>query len=161
MIKYILFGLWICAVTLGSSYAMIAWQAQQESPNAEADKPQIKIEQVQTKRISVPVMANGNLKGYVLAQFVFHVDGDAMHSMTVKPDIYLVDEAFKVIYSGSAIDFRNPSKPDFAALGRTIKDNVNARFGGNFVQEVLVQELSYLPQDRLRGGSIDRTLRFA
>jgi hypothetical protein len=81
--------------------------------------------------------------------------------MTVKPDIYLVDEAFKVIYSGSAIDFRNPSKPDFAALGQTIKDNVNARFGGNFVQEVLVQELSYLPQERLRGGSLDRTWQFA
>jgi hypothetical protein len=152
VIKYLLFGIWICIVTLGSSFAMISWQAQQVTPTVEGDAAKTPIEQVQTKRISVPVITNGSLKGYVLAQFVFHINAAALKEMTVKPDIYLVDEAFKVIYSGKAIDFRNPEKPDFSALGRTIKENVNARFGENFVQEVLVQELSYIPQDKLRGG---------
>lgn len=155
MIKYILLGVWICGVTLGSSYGVIMWQAQQEQKKAGGgEQPKVPIEQVQTKRINVPVIANGTLKGYVLAQFVFHIDAAALKGMTVKPDIYLVDEAFKVIYSGKAIDFRDPKKPDFSALGKTIKENVNARFGPGFVQDVLVQELTYLPQEKFRGGAL-------
>ena len=161
MIKYILLGVWICGVTLGSAYGVILWQAQQQQNAGAGEPPKVAIEQVQTKRINVPVIANGALKGYVLAQFVFHIDAAALKEMTVTPDIYLVDEAFKVIYSGKAIDFRNPQQPDFSALGSTIKDNVNARFGPGFVQEVLVQELTYLPQDKLRGGALRGSGDFA
>jgi hypothetical protein len=161
VIKYILLGLWICAVTLGSSYGVILWQAPQQPKAGASDQPKVVIEQVQTKRINVPVIANGALKGYVLAQFAFDIDAAAMKDMKVRPDIYLVDEAFKVIYSGTAIDFRDPQKPDFSALGRTIKDNVNARFGPGFVQEVLVQELTYLPQERFRGGALRGSGGFA
>lgn len=162
MIKYILLGVWICGVTLGSSYGVILWQAQQEQKaSAGSEQPKVAIEQVQTKRINVPVIANGALKGYVLAQFVFHIDAAALKEMTIRPDIYLVDEAFKVIYSGKAIDFRDPQKPDFSALGKTIKENVNTRFGPGFVQEVLVQELTYLPQERFRGGALRGSGTFA
>lgn len=162
MIKYILLGVWICGVTLGSSYGVILWQAQQEQKaSATSEQPKVAIEQVQTKRINVPVIANGALKGYVLAQFVFHIDAAALKEMTIRPDIYLVDEAFKVIYSGKAIDFRDPQKPDFSALGKTIKENVNTRFGPGFVQEVLVQELTYLPQERFRGGALRGSGTFA
>jgi hypothetical protein len=161
VIKYILLGVWICGVTLGSSYGVILWQAQQQQKAGAAEQPKVVIEQVQTKRINVPVIANGALKGYVLAQFVFHIDAAALKEMTVRPDIYLVDEAFKVIYSGKAIDFRDPQKPDFSALGKTIKENVNARFGPNFVQEVLVQELTYLPQEKFRGGALRGSGDFA
>jgi hypothetical protein len=160
VIKYILLGIWICGVTLGSSYGVIVWQAEQQQKTGAAPA-KLPIEQVQTKKINVPVIANGTLKGYVLAQFVFHIDAAALKGMNVKPDIYLVDEAFKVIYSGKAIDFRNPLKPDFSALGRTIKDNVNARFGQGFVQEVLVQELTYLPQEKFRGGALRGSRDFA
>jgi hypothetical protein len=160
VIKYIILGLWICGVTLGSSYGVILWQVQQQKAGA-AEPPKVAIEAIQTKRINVPVIANGALKGYVLAQFVFHIDAAALKGMTVRPDIYLVDEAFKVIYSGKAIDFRNPQQPDFSALGKTIKDNVNARFGPGFVQEVLVQELSYLPQEKFRGGALRGSGSFA
>jgi hypothetical protein len=161
VIKYILLGLWITGVTLGASYGVMMWQAQQTQKAADAGPAKVETTQVQTKRINVPVIANGALKGYVLAQFVFSIKTDALKAMTVKPDIYLVDEAFKVIYSGTAIDFRDPQKPDFSALGKTIKDNVNARFGPDFVQEVLVQELTYLPQDKFRSGALERSGGFA
>ena len=159
MIKYILLGLWISGVTLGASYGAIMWQQKEKAgPGEPAKAP---TEQVQTKRINVPVITNGTLKGYVLAQFVFVVDAAALKTMTVKPDIYLIDEAFKVIYGGTAIDFRNPGKPDFSALSKTIKDSVNARLGAGFVQDVLVQELTYLPQDKFRSDAVIGSGSFA
>lgn len=163
MIKYIFLGVWACAVTLGSTYGVMMWQASQQ--RAAAGKPgepvKVPVEQVQTKRINVPVIANGTLKGYVLAQFVFQIDAAALKEMKTKPDIFLVDEAFNVIYSGTAIDFRDPQKPDFSALGKTIKEKLNARFGAGFIQEVLVQELTYLPQDKFRSGALSGSGDFA
>lgn len=161
MIRHLLFGLWVCAVSLGAAYATIAWQAHQKSKMADAGTPQIEIVQVQTKRISVPIISDGMVKGYVFAQFVFNVDGAAMKQMKIKPDIFLVDEAFKVIYRGDGIDFRNPEKPDVSALGGIIKSSVNARLGSNFVQDVFVEELNYLPQDKFRGGALMEGPRFA
>ena len=159
MIKHVLFGLWVCGVSLGGAYGTMVWQAQQKlaDPNA---KPTINLEQVQTKRISVPILKDGGVKGYVFAQFVFNVDAAAVKKMTVKPDIFLVDEAFKVIYRGDGIDFRDPDKPDVSALGDIIKKNVNERLGEDFVQEVLVVELNYLPQDKFRGGALSGGTHF-
>jgi hypothetical protein len=160
--KYIFLGVWICVVTLGSSYGVIVWQAQQQRAAGKAgEPPKVPVEQVQTKRINVPVIANGTLRGYVLAQFIFQINAAALKEMKTKPDIYLVDEAFNVIYSGLAIDFRDPQKPDFSALGRTIKEKLNARFGEGFIQEVLVEELTYLPQDKFRTGALQGSGGFA
>lgn len=149
-----MFGMWICGISLGAAYGTISWKAQQKMHISAPDNPNMEIQQVQTKRISVPIISEGAVKGYVFAQFVFHVDGDAMKKMTIKPDIFLVDEAYKVIYRGDGVDFRNPGKPDIGSLSDTIKKNVNARLGSNFVQEVFVQELNYLPQDKFRGGAL-------
>lgn len=161
MIKHLLFAFWICAITLGSAYGTILWHVK-GSDNADSDQAdKVQIEQVQTKRISVPVISDGVLKGYVLAQFTFHVNAPALKKMTIRPDIFLVDEVFKAIYGGDAIDFRDPKKPDVGALSALIKKNVNARFGNDFVQEVLVQELNYVPQERLRGGALPGDVHFA
>jgi hypothetical protein len=161
MIKHLLLGLWICGISLGAAYGTIAWQAQQKLKTVAAANPKIEIEQVQTKRISVPIITDGVVKGYVFAQFVFNVDGGAMKTMTIKPDIFLVDEAFKVIYRGDGINFRDPEKPDVGKLAKIIKDNVNKRIGSEFVQDVFVEELNYLPQERFRGGALIGGAHFA
>ncbi len=155
MIKHLLFGLWICILTLGAAYGTVMWQAKShEEAAAKEGEEKVVTEQVQTKKISVPIIANGVVKGYVLAQFVFRINAKILKEMTVRPDIFLVDEAFRVIYGGKAIDFRNPLHPDVAALSAMIKKNVNERFGENFVEDVLVQELTYIPQERFRGGAL-------
>ncbi len=161
MIKQLLFAFWICAVTIGAAYGMILWQVSASQDIADAGEKPLTIEQVQTKRISVPVIHEGRLKGYVLAQFIFRVNGDALKQMTARPDIFLVDEVFKSIYSGEAIDFRDPKKPDVRALSDLIKKKANERFGQDFVLEVLVQELNYVPQERFRGGALPGEARFA
>lgn len=160
MIKQLIFGFYICGITLGAAYGTMLWktQSQQAAENQEAEAPPL--EQVQTKRISVPIIGDGVVKGYVLAQFIFRIDAKASHELNVRPDIFLVDEAIKVIFSGEAVDFSNLQQPDASALSKVIKKNVNARFGESFVQEVLVQELNYVPQERFRGGALEAEVRY-
>lgn len=161
MIKHLLFAFWICAVTLGSAYGTIIWQVQSKKSADGGHEEKVWVEQVQTKRISVPIINDGNLKGYVFAQFIFNVNSSALKELTIRPDIFFVDEIFKAIYSGGGINFRDPEKTNVTALSDLIRKNVNTKFGENFVQEVLVQELNYVPQERFRGGALPGDTYFA
>ena len=153
MIKLILSGLWVCLVTLASTYAAVSWLAPRApEPETQTQKLQGGLESVKTKMISVPVVADGAIHGYVMAQFVFTVDSKTMKHLSIKPDVFLVDEAFKAIYSGETIDFRKFKKRDLQGLSKQIGDNVNKRLGVRLIEDVLVQELNYIAKDHVRGG---------
>ena len=160
MIKHLFLGFWICALALGSTYATVVMTAKPADEAHGQDVGKVALEQVQTKRLSIPIIGDGRMKGYVLAQFVFHVNAKMAKEMSIRPDIFLVDEAFKVIFSGEAVNFKSMEKPDASALGAAIRKNVNERFGTDFLQEVLVQELNFVPQERFRGGSLQGETRF-
>ena len=153
MIKQVVFGLWVCSVTLGGAYGAMTWQQKQQAAAiAAANHPPV-LEQVQTKVINVPIITDGTVQGYVLAQFAFVVEANKVKELSTKPDLILVDEAFKLIYSGEAVDFRHLRRADIDALSKIIRTNVNKRLGQDLVHEVLVQQLNYLPRDQLRGNN--------
>ncbi len=152
MIKPILLGVWLCGVTLGAAYGVITWQKQQHAAAEAAATEPPKLEQLQTKVINVPIITDGAIQGYVLAQFAFTVEADKLKELSTKPDLILVDEAFKLIYAGEAVDFRHMRRADVDALSKMLLTNVNKRLGQGLVHDVLVQQLNYLPRDQLRGS---------
>jgi hypothetical protein len=153
MIRLVLAGAWVCLVTLLSTYAAVSWQTAKSAPEtAEGQKLFSSLESVRTRMISVPVIADGAIQGYVMAQFLFTADGNVMKRMPVKPDVFLLDEAFKAIYGGESIDFRSFKKGDLGVLAKRITEGVNKRLGTPLIEDVLVQELNYIPKDHVRGG---------
>jgi hypothetical protein len=152
VLKYIFIGIWVCGVTLGSAYGVMYWQAQSRYHAADKPKEKVELEQVKTKIISVPIVYEGKVRGYVLAQFTFTIEASMLKDLEIKPDIYFVDEAFRIIYSGDIVNFTTLRKPDIPALAKVIKDSVNKRLGKDLVREVFVQELNYIPQEQFRGG---------
>jgi flagellar basal body-associated protein FliL len=153
MIRVVLLGVWLCVVTIGSAYGVMSWQQKKAETEAReaANSPET-LEQMHTSTMNVPVIKDGAVQGYVLAQFVFTVESKKLKTLSTKPELVVVDEAFKLIYTGSAIDFRHLRRNDIAALCKLIQENVNKRFGDNLVREVLVQQLNYLPRDQVRGS---------
>jgi len=150
MIKPILMGMWVCTATMGAAYVGANWQ----KPGAGKEKQeQIEMTPVRTRMISVPVIAEGAIRGYVVAQFAFTTPAALMKQMPVKPDMFVVDEAFALIYAGEDIDFRQFKKQDLISLSRKVADNVNKRMGARVVEDVFIQELNYVPADKVRGGS--------
>jgi hypothetical protein len=154
MIKSILIGVWVCAATMIAAYLGASWQkpavAATEKPEHSPHSKDLTL--VRTRMISVPVVADGAIRGYVVAQFAFTASASHMKHMSVKPDLYVLDEAFQLIFSGEMIDFRHFKKQDLPALGRKIVENVNKRLGARVIEDVLVQELNYVPKDKIRGG---------
>ncbi len=152
MIKLIATGVWVCLVTMGSSYAAILWKSQTQ-PKEEVEKFFGGLSSVKTSLISVPVIESGAVQGYILAQFTFTMQADLLRRMSVKPDVYLLDAAFRAIYSGNASDLRGAKKQDLEALTSAIKSTVNERFGEVFVNDVLIEKYTFLPKDETRGGA--------
>ncbi len=157
MVKFLVTGVWLCAITLGAAYGVMSWRAQQAAEQQELAEKEAKAkadtEQVRTKMISVPLVVDGVVRGYVLAQFTFTLNSRLARSLPVKPDVFLVDEAFRLLYSGEAVDFKTLRKTEVGTLAEKLKEKVNKRFGADLVQEVFVQELNYLPKEQSRGGS--------
>jgi hypothetical protein len=152
MIKLIATGVWICLVTMASSYAATLWQTE-TAPSEDVDKFFGGLQSVKTNLISVPVIASGAVQGYVIAQFIFTMKADLFRRMSVKPDVFLLDAAFRAIYNSDASMLRGAKKQDLQALTTAIKSHVNERFGEAFVEEVLIEQYNYVPKDEVRNGA--------
>lgn len=152
MIRLIATGVWICLVTLVSSYAATLWHTE-TPPDAEVDRLFGGLESVKTNLISVPVISNGDIQGYVLAQFSFTMKSDLVRQMSVKPDVFLLDAAFRTIYRTDAALLRGAEKQDLQDLTNAIKSDVNERFGKVFISDVLIEKYNYLPKSEARDGA--------
>jgi hypothetical protein len=137
---------------MGASYAAFLWKTQ-TPPEAEVDKFFGGLNSVKTSMISVPVIERGSVQGYVLAQFSFTMQADLLRRMSVKPDVYLLDAAFRAIYSSDVSSLRGAKKQDLQGLTTAIKSRVNERFGDAFVDDVLIETYSFLPKEEARNGA--------
>jgi hypothetical protein len=158
MLKTLLVGLWICAVTLASSYTAASWQTRQESDPEVAEFID-GLNYQKTEPINVPMIADGAIHGYIIAQFVYTADARTLKQLSVPPDPFIVDEAFKTIYADERLDFRHLEKYDLETLTGQIVKVVNERFKADLLKDVLVEQFSYISSDEVRaqGGAAPGT----
>jgi hypothetical protein len=149
MIKLVAVGLWVCAVTLASGFTAVSWQSGR-LPQPQGAGLFGGLTTVKTRLISVPIIAEGAVQGYVVTQLVFAIESSVLNRLSVKPDLILVDETIRTIYAGAGLDFRQLAKQDLPGLAKALADNVNSRVGTKLVDEVLIQELNYVPKDQVR-----------
>lgn len=149
MIKPLLLAAWVSVVSLGSAYGVMLLQAS-EAEEKKEDGLLGEVEYVMPKEISVPVIVDGQVTGYVLAQFVFTVDSELLKKLSLPPNYLLNDEAFKVIYDGKVMDFMRIKKQNLPALAAKIIGNLNKRMNSEFVKDVLIEQLKYLPKSAIR-----------
>ena len=149
MIKLLVSGIWICAITLASSYTAASWKAASGDPAAEEELLQ-GLNYEKTAPISVPIVADGEVDGYVVAQFVFTADAQTLKQLSVPPQPFILDEAFRSIYADERIDFAHLEQFDLASLTQKIVERVNARFQADLVKDLLVEQFSYVSKDEVR-----------
>jgi len=149
MIRIILVGVWACLTTLAAGYAAnhlreaIAHHAVEARP---AESRQAK----KTREINVPKIRDGAIKGYIVAQFSYVVDGAAASKVPLSPDPFIVDEAFRYLYNDNTLDFDHLEAFDLDKLTKTVANNVNARLGVPVVKEVGIQEFTFLSSAQIK-----------
>jgi len=152
MLRIIALGCWLSICAFGTGYLVVAWDRgrdlRQEGPGPSAAATLIKL-----RTISVPVIRDGAVQGYVLAQLLVQADAAAAKSYGQKPEALLADQAFRTLYASEDLDFRRLRRQDLPALSQAIVEGANRRAGLPLVRDVLIQELSYVTRDEARGGA--------
>ncbi|WP_062212621.1 hypothetical protein [Aureimonas sp. AU12] len=151
MIKILGIGIWVCLVTLGSGYA-VATLRSGETVEAQKEPDYFEgLDYKKTDTIAVPLISENAIQGYVLARFVYTIDGETAAKLAVPPDPIILDEAFRAVYSVSGFDFRNPERYDLPALLASIKEAVNTRYGQKVVEDVMIDKFDFMPKNQIGG----------
>ena len=149
MIHTLLIGLWVCVVALGSSYFFVQMNNSSAAHGPSEAEAEV-IEFIKTDMVSVPVIREGKVQGYLVAQLSFAVNKTATKKLAFEPTPYLVDVAYRALYENSAIDFSQLQPQDLTLLAKKILEGANAKLGGEVVKAVLMNEINYVPRDEVR-----------
>jgi flagellar basal body-associated protein FliL len=158
MIKIIAVGIWVCIASLGSSYAVASYVSQEATTETKEPTYFVGLDYRKTEGITVPIIARNAIQGYVLASFVYTVDGEIANKLAVPPDPFILDEAFRSVYTTSTFDFEKPEQYDLAALTSMIRDAVNARYKQDVVHEVLIEQFDFLPKGQIGGEGLRQSM---
>jgi hypothetical protein len=149
MIRLVLAGVWVCIITAGASYAVAYWKENGSLlPQKEEYLDGLRYQK--TRAMSVPMVENGNVQGYIVARFVYTVEARTMHQLTVPPEPFVVDQAFRRIYADERLDFRKLARYDLSILTASIKQGVNERMQADIVQDVLIEDFNYVSKEEFR-----------
>lgn len=148
MLKLILTGLWVCIVTLGAVWFSIS---RATAPVEHADAtPKVETELLKGEAITIPMIADGAVKGYFLGRVSFIVDKARIKETKLPMTELMTDELFTLLVGSPVVDLKRPEGFDLAAFKAKIKEDLNARFGAETVSEVLVEQLDYLSKEDIR-----------
>jgi hypothetical protein len=150
VIKTIAIALWACLVGLASSYAAAMWQAGAPVAIDSTDPAMEKLEYRKPGPITVPMISDGRLRGYVVTRVVFTATAADLHDFPLDPQPFVLDETFRRIYTDGKVEFDQMSKYNLDEITTAIKTNVNQRLGADLIKDVLFDELNYVDKDALR-----------
>ena len=155
MIKTIAIGVWACMVALAAVYAAATWQsgAPVEIAMAPSEKRLEGIEYRQPGPITVPMISDGRLRGYVVVKVIFTAAAQDLHDFPFDPQPFVLDETFRHIYTDGKVEFDQMSKYNLDEITDGIRTSVNARLGLGLVRDILIDELNYVDKDDLRQPS--------
>ncbi len=148
--KLVLAGLWVALVALGTAYGVALYLPGGSDTKAAAAVP-VLLQSQKTRVINVPMVIDGALHGFVAAQFAFTEDTNVLKTLQVPPDVYLLDEAFRAIYSDPALDPRHLEKYDLQKLTARLVKGTNDRLGAPLIKDVLIENFAYIDKDVAKG----------
>ena len=144
MIKLIASCVWICLLTSAAAYAAIFVNGISRRARRRKSNRAPAMEYKKLPAISIPMIADGAVQGYVVAELGYTYDQNA--KAPIPPDAYLLDETFRKVYSDTTLDFRHLEKYDLNGMTKDLAQRVNQRLHAAVVKDVLVQAMNFIPK---------------
>lgn len=139
--KVFLVGLWVAIVTLGSTCAAVYLAV---APKPAETKEGVALQLQKTRVMNVPILSDGRVQGFIVAQFGYTIDGNVLKKLPVTPEIFLLDEAFRTLYSDTSLDFKHLDRYNLNDLKKHLADATNSKLGADLVKEVLIQDFAFV-----------------
>ncbi|MBB4192953.1 hypothetical protein GGE45_004097 [Rhizobium aethiopicum] len=151
MVKLVLTGIWVCAITLASVYFSV-YLATAPAPAA-TDSKQSALELVKGETITVPVIGDGAITGYFLGRISFMMNKDMLKGVTLPLTEMTTDELFSLLVGNKMVDLAHIKSFDPKAFREEIRKGMNERLGGEYVADVMLEQLDYLSKEEVKENS--------
>lgn len=151
MMKLILSALCACIASLGGAYGAMKYKSAAARPDEQ--RKEVKLETQKTRMISVPIIRQNDILGYIVARLEFVVDAALLKANGIPAESYVADEAFKIIYGRVANDFKSKQRQDLEAITASVAESVNKRMGNEVIKHVLVDSWTFLKSGP--GGKVE------
>jgi hypothetical protein len=151
VIRSLLLALITCLSTIGGLYGAMTWKAYAKASTGQDS--QAKLQVFKTHMVSVPLLADGQVIGYVVTRLQFVADMDLVKLSSVQPDVFVADEAFRQIYEKAPDDMKIGRKQAIKELALDVTAGANKRIGRNVIKDVMIDSWTYLSkQDMMRNN---------
>jgi flagellar basal body-associated protein FliL len=151
MLKLVGIGIWVILVTAGATFASVFLNSGKDSGEQEA--ADLGVEQLSTEMMSIPVIREGDVMGYLVMQLSFAADRAMLEDKKVDPVPFLRDAAFRTIFSDTDIDVRRLKKKDLDTLTTAIVQEANQQLGKELVRNVLFEQINYVKKEDIRNNA--------
>ncbi|MDM9626424.1 hypothetical protein QTL95_10985 [Rhizobium sp. S152] len=151
MIKLVITGVWVCAITLASVYFSVH-MATAPAP-APDDSKQSQLELVKGETITVPIVKDGAVSGYFITKMSFMMNKDVVKGATLPLTEMTTDELFTLLIGNKMIDIAKVKSFDPGAFRDTIKKNINQHLGGDYIDQVMLEQMDYLSKEEVEANS--------
>lgn len=111
-----------------------------------------KYDWMKLETISVPILRNGKVSGYVIAGISGEVRARDLAARRDAISSHLNAAAFHVIYDEPSFDFKSLKPAEVASLGKRVGALANKNLGAESFKEVIVENLNYLTPEQVRNA---------
>ncbi|EYS94414.1 hypothetical protein ACMX1E_04570 [Bartonella bacilliformis] len=152
MIKMIALGLWVCLVSLGA--LMLGINSYKRDPNIPTTPVSTgeEIGSSDTEIMNIPILVDGSVQGYLIAQLTYVVDKKAAQNIVVPVSVLIHDVIFQNFW-GSYSNVRMIERVKFDMVKQQIMDQVNQRFSNPILKDLLVKQFNYISVEKIRGAT--------
>jgi flagellar basal body-associated protein FliL len=140
-----------CISTVGGVYGAVSWKSGTKAARVNDNQPKLQL--MKTRMVSVPVLTDGQVLGYVVMRLQFTADSDLVKASSVQPDAFVADEAFRLIYETTPNEIKTGRKQAIKELTANIAAGANKRMGRDVVKDIMIDSWTYLSkQDMMRNN---------
>ena len=151
MFKLVASGLWVVIVALIAVYFSVQMALAPKEDKEAAARKAVE-DTIRGELTSLPVIENGQVKGYFLTRLSYVVDKVKMATIHIPMDVMITDELYTTLIGDKMIDLGHRDSFDVGAFRKLIRDAVNKRLGEEVVHDVLIEQIDYLSKEDLRAS---------
>jgi hypothetical protein len=142
MIRSVLLALIACLSTIGGVYGASIMRANAKAASSDAAPSKLQI--MKTRMVSVPLLSDGEIIGYIITRLQFVADTDLAKLSTVQPDAFVADAAFREIYEKAPDDMKSGRKQVLNEVVANVAIAANKRIGRDVIKDVMIDSWAYL-----------------
>lgn len=143
--KAVIVGAWAVALTAGAAFAASSYfSGVSDGAKPSSQNLIVGIQYKKVPTVNVPIIADGVVKGYVVANIVFTGDAETMRTLPVPVEVFVRDELFRHIYNDPKLNFARLAQYDVNGMIADVQASVNRRMGIDVVREILIENVNFI-----------------